>query len=126
MDNKERLKQARNILLSHHKTLVDFERENYQMLNGPVNSGQFLNLLLEDPDFEWLREFSTLIVGIDEMFELKDGISSEMVDNYLAKMKELIDLKNVSEAFKTKYQYALQESTEAAGGHAELKRLLAE
>ena len=44
MGNTELLKNARNLLLKLHKDLVDFERESYEMFNGKVSSGQFLNL----------------------------------------------------------------------------------
>lgn len=124
MEKAERLKRARDLLLRHHKVLVDFERENYQQLNGTVNSGQFLSLLLENPDFAWLREFSMLIVGIDEMFDLDDGFTSEMVENYFAKMRDIIDLKFDDASFAGKYRFALQENVDAAAGYGELKKLV--
>ena len=79
MTEKETLKYARNMLLTLHKSLIDFERARYEQLHGPVGPAQFLNLLLEDQGFSWLRKFSTLIVEIDEMFDLKDGVTNEMV-----------------------------------------------
>ena len=77
----ELLKSSRDLLLSLHKSLVDFERSLYEGMHGPVTSGQFLNLLLENADFAWLRRFSTLIVEIDEMFAQKDGFSTERGGN---------------------------------------------
>ena len=68
MDEVERLRTGRNLLLKLHKSLVDHERSTYEGFNGPTTSTDFLNLLLNDDDFEWLRRFSTLIVDIDEMF----------------------------------------------------------
>ena len=79
MTEKEKLRYARNILLSLHKSLIDFERAGYERIHGRLNAGQFLNVLLEDESFVWLRKFSMLIVEIDEMFDLKDGITDEMV-----------------------------------------------
>ena len=86
MTDKETLQYARNILLSLHKSLIDFERAAYERVNGPMNAGQFLNTLLEDQNFAWLRKFSMLIVEIDEMFDLKDGITDDMVKANLEKI----------------------------------------
>jgi hypothetical protein len=125
MNNAELLKESRNRLLGLHKSLVDFERARYEAFNGQVTSGQFLNVLLEDEGLSWLRRFSTLIVDIDEMFALDDGYSDEMVDSHLAKLRGLITFTDEDQDFRSKYQYALQNDTEAAGKHAELKTLLA-
>jgi len=126
MDNADLLKQGRNLILQLHKMLVDFEREGYEMINGRTTSGQFLNVLLEDPGFAWLKEFSNLIVVVDEMFAQKDGLDGSAIDAELARMRDLVVMKDVPEDFPGKYQYALQESSEIAGKHAELKSLLAQ
>lgn len=125
MDQVKRLRDGRNILLKLHKSLVDFERATYETLNGTVTSGQFLNLLLNDADFSWLRRFSTLIVDIDEMFDQKDGFPDEAVETHLTKMRELSEMAGEDDYFRAKYQLALQNDPDAAGHHAELKRILA-
>ncbi len=124
MTNTELLKSARDLLLSLHKSLVDFERSLYEGMHGPVTSGQFLNQLLENDDFAWLRKFSTLIVDIDEMFAQKDGFGDEAVDTHLAKLRDLIAMGDDDEDFVTRYQGALQQDLDAAARHGELRRLL--
>lgn len=124
MENETLLREGRNLLLQLHKQLVDFEREGYEMLNGPVTPGQFLGLLLEDPAFAWLKEFSNLIVVIDEMFAQKDGYESTAVNAELERMRDLVAMRDVPEGFVGKYQYALQENAEIAAKHAELKNLV--
>ena len=126
MNDADTLRYTRNLLLSLHKSLVDRERTAYETVNGPQNSGQFLNLLLENPDFAWLRKFSILIVEIDEMFDLKDGISDEMVNANLQKVRELISIKDTDENFRAKYQDALQNDVDAAGLQAQLQGLIGE
>src|SRR5918995_529638 len=108
MTNSELLKAGRNRLLSLHKLLVDFERSIYEGKHGQVTSGQFLNLLLEDSDFSWLRKFSTLIVDIDEMFAQKDGFTEDAVFTHLAKMRELVQMKIDDEDFVARYRNVLQ------------------
>lgn len=125
MENTALLREGRNLLLQLHKMLVDFERENYEMINGRLTSGQFLNLLLEDPGFAWLKEFSNLIVVIDEMFAQKDGYEQSAVDAELERLRDLVGLAHVDDNFRRKYRYALQEDVEITGKHAELKALLA-
>ena len=124
MDNGERLREARNLLLNLHKILVDHERAIWEGINGPATAGQFLNLLLEDPDFAWLRKFSTLIVDIDEMFAQKDGYPAEAIDLHLSKMSDLVEMKSEDENFLSKYQAALQQNVDAAARQGDLRLLL--
>ena len=124
MENAERLRGARDLLLKLHKNLVDHERAIWEGINGPATAGQFLNVLLEDPDFNWLRKFSTLIVDIDEMFAQKDGFSGEAVELHLGKLRDLITMNDEDEAFKAKYQAALQQDLDAAARQGDLRSLL--
>jgi hypothetical protein len=124
MQKTETLRSGRNLLLKLHKTLIDRERSVYEDSNGPMNAGQFLNVLLEDPDLAWLRKFSTLIVEIDEMFDQKDGVDEETVDLNIEKLRELVSMEIDDEGFKEKYQAGLQQDATAAGLQGELKTLL--
>jgi hypothetical protein len=124
MENVEKLKYARNLLLKLHKTLIDREREMYEGFHGQLTAGQFLNVLLENEDFAWLRKFSMLIVEIDEMFDLKDGLSADMVEANIAKVTELVGMREEDEYFRAKYQFAIQSYPDAAGLHSELKAIL--
>jgi hypothetical protein len=124
METSELLMAARNGLLSLHKILVDRERSVYEGINGPVTSGEFLNLLLEDRDFAWLRKISTLIVEIDEMFAQKDAFDRGQLDTHLAKVKQLISPESVDDDFASRYRASLQQSLDAAAKHGELKKLL--
>lgn len=124
MENAERLRDARNLLLKLHKNLVDHERSIWEGINGVVTGGQFLNVLLEDPDFSWLRKFSTLIVDIDEMFAQKDGYPAENVELHLKKLRELILMEDEDDGFRAKYQAALQQDIDAAARQGDLKSLL--
>ena len=119
------LKEARLQLLKLHKHLVDVERENYENEYGQITSGYFLNLLVDDKNFSWLRKFSTLIVEIDEMLDLDDGYTENMLEKQFSEMRNLLNLENADEDFKTKYQNTLQNNAEIAGRHGELKSLLA-
>ena len=124
MTNAEKLKNTRNLLLKLHKAMLDREREIYEGLHGPLNATQFLNVLLDDEEFSWLRKFSMLIVEIDEMFAARDGVPAEMVEANLAKVTELVEMKESDEYFKARYQFSLQSVPEAAALHSEIKTIV--
>lgn len=124
MQKAEKLKNARNLLLKLHKTLVDHERAIYEGINGPQTPAQFLNILIDDQDFAWLRKFSMLIVDIDEMFAQKDGFSEDVVELHISKLRSLIAMEDEDETFRARYQSALQQDLDAAAHQGELKELL--
>ena len=124
MSQTELLKNSRDLLLKLHKSRLDHERRIYEGINGPRTPGQFLTLLLEDPDFAWLRKFSTLIVEIDEMFDQKDGYSAEAVEAHIVALRSLVAMEDEDEEFKAKYQSGLQQDLDAAAQHGELRGLL--
>lgn len=117
------LKEARLQILKLHKLLLDIERNKFERQNGSVTSGQFLNLLLNEPDLQWLRKFSTLIVEVDEMLDLDDGYTEEMIDKYLEQIRNLIDFDFVDEEFESKYKNSIQTDSTIAVKHNELKKL---
>ncbi len=124
MENAEKLKNARNILLKLHKSLLDLEREMYEGIHGELTPVQFVNLLIEDEDFAWLRKFSTLIVEIDEMFASKEGIEAGMIEANLEKVAELVEMREPDEYFKAKYQFSIQRDPDAAGLHSQLRTIM--
>ena len=124
MDNAAVLKNSRDLLLKLHKGMIDHERSIYEEINGPLNSGQFLNLLLDEADFAWLRRFSSLIVEIDESFDSKEGVDESLVEELLKRVRELVTLDDAEDYYRNKYEAALQQNVELVGIHAELKALL--
>ncbi|QQS41930.1 MAG: hypothetical protein IPM63_03010 [Acidobacteriota bacterium] len=88
---EEGVKQARNRLLWLHKILMDWDRARYEAQHGPQTAGKFLEMLLSEPRFEWLRVLSTLIVRIDEAFDLDDGVSMEMLEGFRQEIRDIFD-----------------------------------
>ena len=120
------LKQARLKLLQLHKLFIDAERSNFEKQNGEVSSGQFLNLLLNDENFQWLRKFSILIAEIDEMLDLDDGFMESLVEKYISQIHSLINFDLAGAEFEEKYKKFLQLNIEISVKHSELKNLLLE
>jgi hypothetical protein len=67
-----------------------------------------------------------LIVEIDEMFDLKEDVTDDLVVANLQKVRELVEMKEPDEYFKAKYQFALQRDPNSVGLHSQLKQLLSE
>ena len=122
MTNRELLKEQRDLLLKLHKSFIDQERVRIESRMGTLTPGQFLNLLLEDPDFSWLRKFSELIVAIDELFAQKDAIAEADIDAHLSKVKGLVLFEEGGDDFLERYQTALQENNEAVALQGELRQ----
>lgn len=120
----ESLKQIRLMLLRLHKDLVDFERKKIENQFGQISGGQFLQLLLNDVNFAWMRKFSTLIVEIDEMLALNDGFTNEMIETHLKVLEDLLNFKDSDAEFNTKYKGVLENNPAIEIKHFELKALL--
>lgn len=119
------LVQIRNKFLRLHKILMDDDRERYERLHGGLTSGKFLEMLLSDERFAWLRTISTLIVRIDEAFDLDDGLSEEMLEGFYTESRDLFD-ENSDEysEFKEKLNKALPALPEAKQLKEEILALL--
>lgn len=125
-DDKIRLlKEARLQLLRLHKNLIDVERQNYENKNGRVSHGQFLQILLNDENFSWLRTFSVLIVEIDEMFDLDDGYTDEMLEKQFLQLQNLMNFKASDKDFNFRFEKSIQKDSSVGSKYIELKNLLA-
>ncbi len=70
---RQKLKTVRDTLLALHKALLDSERTAYELVHGAIASpGAFLQLLINDNRFAWLRPITTLLVHIDESLAVKN------------------------------------------------------
>ena len=123
-ERKLRLKEIRNKLLRFHKVLLDWDRANYEEEFGVLTSGKFLEMLLSDERFAWLRTISTLIVKIDESFELDDGMSDEMLDGFYEETSNLFDDSDEYQDFKKRTAEALLRLLEGRELRIEIEGLL--
>ena len=69
---RQKLGDARQVLLELHKALLDSERTQYEIVHGTIASpAAFLQLLIGDDKFAWLRPTTALIVQVDEALAAK-------------------------------------------------------
>lgn len=117
------LAELRPALLDLHKTLLDWERANYEREHGRQSGGELLQLLLSHPQFEWLRAISALVVRIDEELEADAAPPAEF-DALIETIRATIGLRDVLSPFGQRYEAALQDSPDAIFAHKRVTRLL--
>ena len=118
------LTSLRQGLLRLHKTLLDWERDQYERLHGRQSNTDLLNAFLEHPQFAWLRPMSQLIVRIDEMLEDKAAPQATDVDVILGSAQLLTSPNESGDEYARRYHTALQENPDAVVAHRELVVLL--
>ena len=121
----EKLRAIRAALLHLHKTLLERERDAYEREHGKIGSSyEYLNLVMHDTAFAWLRLLSELIVQIDESLDGRET-PSEATANALIQQSRLLLTPNEGGAeFQRKYFTSVQESPEVVLAHAEFAKLL--
>jgi hypothetical protein len=124
-DTREQLTKVRTVLLRLHKTLLDFERQGYERARGKIdNSYAFLQLVMSDPWFAWLRQLSELIVEIDELLAAREAPSDETGVALIQQARLLLVPAEAGSEFQKKYFVAMQESPEVVVAHSEFANLL--
>ena len=122
---RERLSQVRNVMLRLHKTLLDFERDGYERMRGKIeNSYQFLQLVMNDPWFGWLRQLSELIVEIDELLASKEEQNESTGGALIEQARLLLTPNETGGEFQKKYFVAMQASPEVVVAHSEFANVL--
>lgn len=119
-----RLRQARHRMLQLHKLLLDAERARYEQVHGAVAGGQLLQLVIDDPQFAWLRSISALIVRIDEMFDGEEPATSAQAEALALEVRELLQPDENGSEFAQKYFAALQADPDAVLANRDIRQAL--
>lgn len=122
------LAELRRLLLNLHKTLIDWQRDDYERVHGRLQTSQLLNVMFNDAAFAWLRSMSGLIVRIDEALETKprpaDPPRSEIESGPLVAAARGLVAPEAGSEYAQRYHAALQELPEAVLAHRDLIILL--
>lgn len=122
---REGLRAARRALLTLHKTLLDDERAAFERARGRVeSSGAFLQLVLHDEWFAYLRPLSALVVRVDELLEAEEATEQE-AEALTAQARDLLRPGDGRAGLGERYRAALQRTPAVVLAHAEAVRLLA-
>ena len=124
-ETRERLTKIRTALLRLHKTLLDFEREGYERARGKIgNSYEFLQLVMGDAWFAWLRQLSELIVEMDELLASKETPKEATALALVQQAKLLLTPSESGSEFQRKYFTAMQQSPAVVLAHSEFAAAL--
>ena len=122
---RQQLLNVRQVLLRLHKTLLEFERQAYERAHGRIsNSYQFLQLVMSDPWFAWLRQLSELIVEMDELLAAREPPGETTALALMEQSRILLTPAESGSEFQKKYSTAMQQSPEVVVAHSEFAKVL--
>jgi hypothetical protein len=113
------LREVRRGFFRLHKTLVDAERAAFEKTQGRLSNGQFLQALIQDPFFAWLRPYSSLLVEIDEALAAKERLSEPSARAYIEQVRALVAPVEGEEA-SNRYEHVRQRDPNVLVAHVEL------
>ncbi|HEX8248522.1 MAG TPA: hypothetical protein VF599_10145 [Pyrinomonadaceae bacterium] len=113
-ETRRKLKQLSKAFLRLHKTLLDGAKAEYEAKNGRIASvNQYLQLVLDDPHFAWLRKMSSLIALIDEAVSIRRPAAETEAQALFGEAKLLLSFEDADAEFNDKFQNALQKNPDA-------------
>lgn len=127
LTHRQRLENAHHGLLHVHRALLEAERIRYERQHGRLeNSAAFLQLILHDAWFAWLRPMSGLIVQIDAWLDedREQGASPDLAELLLAQVRDRLRPDAEGAPFQQRYQRLIQEEPAVAVAHAEVRKLI--
>jgi hypothetical protein len=108
----QRLEVARTLLLKVHRALLEAERVRYEKARGRIeNNSAFLQLVINDPWFDWLRPMAQMVLLIDERTsDKKSPLGRDEARDLLDRARGLLKADPEGDAFQRLYADALQHS----------------
>ena len=121
---RQLLFDLRKSLLHLHKTLLDWERSAYERIHGRASASELLKVIVEDPQFAWLRPISELIVRIDETVDKEGEETPAEVGALVARARAVVAADEASPPNAQRYYAALQEHPDAVLAHRAVTKVL--
>ncbi len=120
-----RVEALRHALLELHKAMLDAQRIEYERAYGRVETrGEFLGLVLNHAEFEWLRLLSALIAQLDEWAEGLDAESEGELDGIVQALRSLIRRDGANAAFSARYWQMVESEPAVTVAHVKTWRLV--
>lgn len=125
-DQRAQLRAVSGKLLQLHKLLLDRQRSEYELSHGPIaHTGEFLNLVLDHPLFEWLRQLSGMIVEIDELIAPRSKGTAEEAVSAFDRARLMLIPAGDGPSFQSRYGKHIHSSPDVLFLHKEITALLA-
>ncbi len=126
-NTRQRLTRLRNELLRLHKSLLDSERAAYEQDVARITStGQYLQLVLNDPWFSWLHDLSQFIVEVDEALADKEGLEYAAGEKLIAMARDLIAPAEGGTGFRRRYFEVMQRDPNVVLAHRDMMKVFSE
>ena len=113
-------------MLRLHKSLLELQRAAYERDVAPITStGQYLNLVLDDPAFQWLRELSAFIVMVDEALTQKaPPLGEEDAERLIVQARGLLSPAQEGIGFARGYFELMQHEAAAVLAHRDMLQVI--
>jgi hypothetical protein len=123
---RQKLAELRQTLLTLHKALLDSERTAYELVHGAIPSAAaFLQLLINDAWFQWLRPITTLLVQIDETLAAKKPPAAPRdIERLIVDTRALLSPSRETNGFWKRYSGAIQRDPGVSLLHAQMEEQL--
>ena len=117
--------ESRELLTNLRNLLLDRERAAYEKDHGAIGGpGPFLQLVMGDPHFAWLKELSTMVVEIDEALSRRSKADQPIAEALLTQANELMRPRENGTDFQARYYEAVQESPDVVILQCKIEKLL--
>lgn len=118
------LARLHRAVLHLHNALVECEKHEWEQNRGPIGGpAKFLNMLLNEPAFAWMRPFSGLIVAIDEYQDSKEPKTIEEARQLFGVARNVL---RPPDFVESRYRDALQRGSDIVLLHAAVVQVLNE
>jgi hypothetical protein len=106
--------------------LLDSERAVYDRdVQRITSTGQYLNLVLNDPWFAWLHELSQFIVLVDETLDFEDPATPADAERLTAQAREMVTPSENGSVFGRRYFEAMQRDPGVVLAHRDMMAVFA-
>lgn len=107
--------------------MLDAQRIEYERAHGRIETrGEFLGLVLNHPEFEWIRALSALIAQLDEWAEGGDEAPEAGLEGIVDALRSLIRPGGANAAFSARYWKMVEDQPAVTVAHVKAWRLVGE
>ena len=122
-----RLSAVRNSLAELHRALLDAERRDMERETGRLSPGEYLQMLLHEPRFAWLRPVGHMVATLDgtmhEARKAGSAVSTEEVEKLCDQVAGIIAIRTRLES-GYRYRDLMQRDPDVVLAHAALVNAL--
>lgn len=122
---RHQLQQVAEGLRDLHRQLMNEARRDYeQEIGAIVSAPAFLQLLMTDPYFRWLRSLSSAMADLDDLLDQHEALTHEQARGVGLRFDSLVTGQTDAYEFSERYRGYLQKSADLVIAHAAVRLAL--